>query len=70
MKITTRSSYNNFLLEKYNVEIKDLERVNENTTLKELEEILDDDITIVIGDNCSGVDIINLSEEYIEELTL
>ena len=69
MKITTRSSYNNFLLEKYNVEIKDLERVNENTTLKELEEILDDDITIVIGGNCSGVDIINLSEEYIEEWT-
>jgi len=69
MKIATRSSYNNFLLEKYKVDIQRLEGVNENTTLKELEEILEDDITIVIGDNCSGVDIINLSEEYIEEWT-
>ena len=69
MIITPNTSYDVFLIEKYKKELELLKVIDENTTLGELAKLLDMDIEIIIGGNCSGVDVINLGEETIYELT-
>lgn len=61
--------YHQYLLTKYEETIRKLEQLNDNSTIKELKEALDGNLEIVVGENCSGVDTIDLTNEWIQECT-
>jgi len=69
MNIKTYDEYDKKCAEKYKELLDKLKPVTMNTTLQELADILDTSVVIVIGQNASGCDVVNLSDELFTEWT-
>jgi len=69
MNIKTYDEYDERCAKKYKELLDKLETVTMNTTLKELADILGTSVVIVIGQNVSGCDVVNLSDELFTEWT-
>lgn len=69
MLIKTCSEYDKRRSEKYLDTFVKLQEVTMDTTLEQLSNILGEDVIIVIGQNVSGCDVVNLNEEVFTEWT-
>jgi len=54
---------------KYDEVLEKLKQVSQTTTVAELEEMLGDSLIVVLGDNCSGVDVVDITGEAFHEWT-
>ncbi len=45
------------------------EAIKNNTGINDLIQLFPDDFVVILGDNCSGVDTINLAQKTVEEMS-
>ena len=69
MKIKALTDYDKRRAEHYKDLLNKLESVSMESTLQQLQDALGIDLVIVIGDNESGVDVVNLDDESFVEWT-
>lgn len=65
-----QSHYHDYILEKSRNDLSILERaINENWTLKELMDKYPGELIVYLEDNCSGVNVANLTNMTVSEWT-